>query len=66
MSQSQEIYSATEFNNFNLEYYTVSAQIQRKEEEQQMNELMDFYKPEIDLDDILVSTEEYLNLQKTK
>lgn len=57
------VYSATEFNNNNLDYYTVAAEEERKKIEEEMNELMELYWSEIDLDDIIVSTEEYLNLK---
>ena len=63
MPNYKEIYSATEFNSNNLDYYTVEAKEKRKTEEDEMNNLMDLYYPEIDLDEIIVSTEEYLNLK---
>jgi hypothetical protein len=70
MNISQEsIDSANNFNTRNIQYYTVDSIKKRESEEADLNQLLDLYCHQefcemyFDLDEILVSTEEYLNLK---
>jgi hypothetical protein len=70
MNISQESTSSgTDFNCNNIQYYTVDSIKKRVREEIEMNQLLDLYCHQefcevyFDLDEIIVSTEEYINLK---
>jgi hypothetical protein len=70
MNISQDsINNTANFNSNNIQYYTVDSIKKREREEAELNHLLDLYCDRkfrelyFDLDEIIVSTEEYLNLK---